>query len=178
MEGIGTQIKKNLNHMTKKHSKKTLELGKLTIFGRWGEWAVSQIHEKKNCECWSLFHVPPPPWTQHHTANIETTVTKRQSTLVRWIDLLINWALNVSRLLFEVQQVALTDFKLGSVFRMRGTMATSTKSQSQPSSPQSPQLLSLTRSFGVPSIAQHEDKSLNAKLTWSTVPLNAHVTWV
>ena len=46
MEGIGTQIKKILNHMTKKHSKKTLELGKLTIFVRWGE-GVSQIHEKK-----------------------------------------------------------------------------------------------------------------------------------
>jgi transposase len=27
--------------------------------GRWRE--VSQIHEKKNCECWSIFHVPPPP---------------------------------------------------------------------------------------------------------------------
>jgi len=42
--------------MTKKHSKKTLELRKHTIFGRWG---VSQIHEKKN-ECWSLFHIPLP----------------------------------------------------------------------------------------------------------------------
>ena len=42
--------------------KKTLELGKLTIFGRWGgqpdPW-------KKNCECWSLFHVSPPPCGAH-----------------------------------------------------------------------------------------------------------------
>jgi len=35
--------------MTKKHSKKTLELGKHTIFGREGEGGgVSQIYEKKN----------------------------------------------------------------------------------------------------------------------------------
>jgi hypothetical protein len=47
MEGIGTKIKKKLTHMTKKHSKKTLELGKHTIFGRLGGGGVSQIHEKK-----------------------------------------------------------------------------------------------------------------------------------
>ena len=45
----------------KKHSKKTLELGKHTIFGREGGERVSQIHEKKNCECWSIFHILPPP---------------------------------------------------------------------------------------------------------------------
>ena len=39
----------------KEHLKKTLELGKHTIFGR------DQIHEKRNCECWSIFHVPPSP---------------------------------------------------------------------------------------------------------------------
>ena len=45
--------------MTKKHSKKTLELGKHTIFGRGGV-GVSQIHEKKivSVGLFSMFRHP------------------------------------------------------------------------------------------------------------------------
>ena len=35
---------------------------KHTILGRLGEGGGSGRALKKKCECWPLFHVPPPPW--------------------------------------------------------------------------------------------------------------------
>jgi hypothetical protein len=63
--------------MTKKHSKKTLELGKHTIFGREGGGGGQPDPRKKNCECWSLFHVPPPPWNDIEKLDPFITLQKR-----------------------------------------------------------------------------------------------------
>ena len=48
----------------KKIEKKNIGTRKTYYIWEEGGEGVSQIHEKKNCECWSLFHVPPPPCTE------------------------------------------------------------------------------------------------------------------
>ena len=65
MEGIGTRSKKKLTHMMKKKFEKKLVLGKHTLFGK-GRWSAKST--KKNCECWSIFYVPPLPWYYYAVA--------------------------------------------------------------------------------------------------------------
>ena len=55
------ESRKNRFIWPKNIQKKTLELGKHTIFGRgWG----GQPDPRKKSECWSLFHILPPPWAK------------------------------------------------------------------------------------------------------------------
>ena len=55
-----TNQEKNRFIWLKKHSKKTLELGKHTILGRWGGEGVSQILKKKLWVLVSFPHSPTP----------------------------------------------------------------------------------------------------------------------
>ena len=65
MEEIGTRSKKKFTRMMKKHLKKKLELGKHTLFGRWGGHP-----DPRNFFGESIFYyVPPLPWFYYAVAS-------------------------------------------------------------------------------------------------------------
>src|SRR5271168_2154726 len=50
-----------INILTRKTFKKSYAHRKHTLFGRWKEGG-GRLPEKKNSECWYIFHILPPPW--------------------------------------------------------------------------------------------------------------------